>query len=200
MTDTKEHILQRATLLFNERGVSTTSLRQVAVYLEMSDGNLRYHYKNKEELVLAIFNNMLQEMEEIIKKGDRETIAVLEEVRKQFRSMFHIMYRYIFLFMESTFLLKSYPTFRLAFLQLFEARKAFFSEFFQEYIEKGIFRADMGKCYYARTFEQIFIISDNWMKYLELEGAEENSIEIKIDHYINLCISLLLPALSERNF
>ena len=200
MTDTKEHILQRATLLFNERGVSATSLRQVAVYLEMSDGNLRYHYKNKEELVLAIFNNMLQKMEEIIKKGDRATIAVLEEVRKQFRSMFHIMYRYKFLFIESTLLLKSYPAFRLAFLQLFEARKVFFSEFFQEYIQKGFFRADMEKGYYARTFEQIFIISDNWMKYLELEGAEENSIEVKIDHYINLCISLLLPALSEKKY
>ena len=101
---------------------------------------------------------MLQEMEEKIKKGDRETTAVLEE-----------------------------------------ARKSFFLGFFQEYIEKGIFRADMGNDFYERTFEQIFIISDNWIKYLELEETEENSIEVKIDHYINLFLSLLLPALSETN-
>lgn len=197
MTNTKELILRRATLFFNDRGVSTTSLRQVAAYLEMSDGNLRYHYKNKEELVLAIFHHMLQDMEEVINRGEQETTAVLEEIRKKFRGIFRIMYHYKFLFIESPLLLRSYPPFQVAFLQLFEARKSFFSGFFQEYIKKGFFREDMEKGFFERTFEQIFIISDNWIKYLELEVADDFSVEGKIDHYINLCMSLLLPAISE---
>lgn len=137
-------------------------------------------------------------MEEIIQFGDQETLAVLEEVRKQFRGIFKIMYHYRFLFIESTLLLRSYQPFRLAFLQLFEARKTFFSGFFQEYINKGIFRENMGKGFYDRTFEQIFIISDSWIKYLELEVEDDISLDEKIEHYINLCISLILPALSNN--
>ena len=40
--------------------------------------------------------------------------------------------------------------------------------------------------------ELILMISDNWIRYVELEQVKASSIDKKIDHYIDLCINLLL--------
>ena len=78
----KEYILTNATQLFNRQGATATSLRETAAYLEMSDGNLRYHFKTKEDLLLAIFNQMVQRMEATIQAKEVATSAeLIEEVK-----------------------------------------------------------------------------------------------------------------------
>ncbi|AHM59436.1 regulatory protein tetr [Flammeovirgaceae bacterium 311] len=188
---TKEYILTNCTELFNRQGATATSLRQVAAYLDMSDGNLRYHFRTKEDLVTAIFQQMLQEMEVSINPAKVEDAALLEEVRKQFRTIFFTMYRFKFLFIESTLLLRQYEGFRKLFVELMEARRIFFLQFFTQYKAKGFFSNQYSELHYEMIFEQIFIISDNWIKYVELEKNTPSSIDKKIDHYIDLCLMLL---------
>ncbi|WP_224996407.1 TetR/AcrR family transcriptional regulator [Cesiribacter sp. SM1] len=189
--ETKDYILTNATELFNRQGATATSMRQLAAHLDMSDGNLRYHFRTKEDLVTAIFRQMLLEMDAAINTENIERAALMEEVRKQFRSVFFTMYRYKFLFIESNLLLKQYEVFRQSFIELMEARKAFFLHFFQEYKADGFFNKQIPHARYEMIFEQIFIISDNWIKYVELERTSPDSIDKKIDHYIDLCLVLL---------
>ncbi|MEL6845130.1 MAG: helix-turn-helix domain-containing protein, partial [Bacteroidota bacterium] len=56
---TRDKILQQARLLFNEKGLSLVSLRQIAKQLGMSDGNLRYHFKTKDELLQALYMELV---------------------------------------------------------------------------------------------------------------------------------------------
>jgi AcrR family transcriptional regulator len=195
--ETKDYILTNATELFNREGATATSMRQLAAHLDMSDGNLRYHYRTKEDLVTAIFRQMLQEMDVSINTAKVEGASLLEEVRKQFRSIFFTMYRYKFLFIESNLLLKQYTAFRKSFIELMEVRKAFFLQFFGEYKASGFFNKQIPDARYEIIFEQIFIISDNWIKYVELERTTPESIDKKIDHYINLCLVLLESLVTE---
>ena len=51
MKKTKERIKDKARELFNVQGMSDTSLRNIAQALGISQGNLNYHYKVKQDLV-----------------------------------------------------------------------------------------------------------------------------------------------------
>lgn len=57
---TKKNILDVSRHLFNEKGVMNTTLRDVAKYLNISYGNITYHFATKEEVI----SNLLREMNE----------------------------------------------------------------------------------------------------------------------------------------
>ncbi len=52
--NTKDRIIDMALRLFNDMGTSAISTNHIAVALEMSPGNLYYHFHNKEEIIRAI--------------------------------------------------------------------------------------------------------------------------------------------------
>lgn len=195
---TKEYILTNATELLNRKGATATSFRQVAAYLDMSDGNLRYHFKHKKDLIAAIFVQMLQEMEAATEAENLSTISVLEDVRKQLRSLFFTMYRYKFLFIEANLLLTQHEPFRKSYIELTEARKSIVLKQLGKYKAQGILKENLAEDYYYMLHELIFMITDNWIRYVELEQTAPSSIDKKIDHYIDLCLQLLTTALNEE--
>lgn len=197
--ETKEYILTNITELLNRQGATNTSLRQMASYLDMSDGNLRYHFKTKEALITAILMQMIQEMEAVDDAEYSTANKLLEALRKELRTCFFTMYRYKFLFIEANLLFRQYDSFRKSFLDLMQSRKAYFSAYFDACKEKGLFHEQPNKADYEILIEQIFMISDNWIKYVEVERTPTSSIDKKIEHYINLCISLMQPLLSSQN-
>lgn len=50
----KQAIMDTARQLFSEKGFHDTSMRDIAAVLNISVGNLTYHYKKKEDLIEAI--------------------------------------------------------------------------------------------------------------------------------------------------
>lgn len=194
---TKEYILGRTVFLFNQQGEADTSLRQIAAFSEMSDGNLRYHYKNKEELVLDLANWLIEDLDQAMTASSKQECTP-GEVQNRLRAIFRIMYKYKFLFIESPLLLRKYKNFRKAIRQLNHIRKTFIMQFFDEFREKGIFSKQLDKRFYNALFEQLFIISDSWLKYIELEETAILELEQKVEHYIRLCLSLLRPALTDK--
>jgi AcrR family transcriptional regulator len=51
---TARRILDHARRAFNERGVASVGIREIARDLELSPGNVSYHYPTKEALILAL--------------------------------------------------------------------------------------------------------------------------------------------------
>ena len=52
--DTKARIIEEALLQFNEKGLNRVGVRDIARALDISPGNMSYHFPKKEELVLQI--------------------------------------------------------------------------------------------------------------------------------------------------
>jgi AcrR family transcriptional regulator len=58
MGDTRQRILDTARGLFNEAGLGRVGVREIARALEMSPGNLAYHFATKDELVAALVKEL----------------------------------------------------------------------------------------------------------------------------------------------
>lgn len=58
---TKERILVISVELFNRSGVQAVTTNHIAKALGISPGNLYFHYKNKEEIIVELFKRMCSE-------------------------------------------------------------------------------------------------------------------------------------------
>ncbi|MDN4091886.1 TetR/AcrR family transcriptional regulator [Brevibacillus agri] len=50
---TKQHIVEKATELFSQKGYFATSIEDICQATGASKGSLYYHFKNKEQLFFA---------------------------------------------------------------------------------------------------------------------------------------------------
>lgn len=63
---TKQKILEASIRLFNWNDVANVRLQQIADETGISVGNLAYHFKNKDAIVSAVYENMFDEFSNIL--------------------------------------------------------------------------------------------------------------------------------------
>jgi TetR/AcrR family transcriptional regulator, cholesterol catabolism regulator len=78
----RSKILSVATGLFIQHGYHGLAMRQIAEALEVSKPAIYYHFKNKEELFLAILTMYLDEMETVLNRITDEPATCREKVRE----------------------------------------------------------------------------------------------------------------------
>jgi AcrR family transcriptional regulator len=193
----KEKIISQAVEVFNRKGISNTSLRDIARELNISDGHLRYYFKTKEELVLSTFS----EMEKEITSYATQSVAHLEDTQAlvvPLTAIYEVMYRYVFFFAESTAILETFPKVYTAYEQLFQSRREMFLTMFEQYKREGIFEKTVDDHLFPMLFEQVFIISDSWVRYARLPQNRHLTQEKQIQHYVAVTVALLLPYFNAR--
>ncbi len=66
MMSTKQRILEGSIRMFNEHGIANVRLQQIADECGISVGNLAYHFKNKEAIVVFVYDEVFSEFSEIL--------------------------------------------------------------------------------------------------------------------------------------
>ncbi len=102
----KAHILTEAITLFNEKGISTVTMRQIAESLSISPGNLTYHYKTKEELVQVIYKQLHDESSDYMSSDGYVTLHDFETILEKF---YNLRKRYSFFFSDITYINRQFP-------------------------------------------------------------------------------------------
>ena len=111
---TAERILVVATELFNERGERNVTASDIALELDISPGNLYYHYKGKDDILSSLFSQCYRELAGMLATPILED-AFLEDSNPLERSwlfltvLMEVMYQYRFLYLNQSDLMQRYP-------------------------------------------------------------------------------------------
>ena len=171
---TRERILETSLALFNARGAPQVTTAEIAGEMNISPGNLYYHFRNKEEIIRAIFAQMhevgLTDYQEINEERGPGTAATMEET---FLMIQRFNWRYRFFKRELTSLIMSDPFLKDRFHRTHHAMLAIVRHSVDSSIALGLIKPQTERERSLFT-EEIWLVTLFWLNYLEVGGEEVN--------------------------
>ena len=95
---TAERILEVALALFNRFGEPNVSTTLISAELNISPGNLYYHYPAKDELINSLFDRYERSLNELLHAADN--VRNVEDAWLFFHMLFELIWQYRFLYRD----------------------------------------------------------------------------------------------------
>ena len=111
-TKTPARILESALFLFNDLGEPNVTTNHVADELNMSPGNLHYHFRSKSDIVEALFARFDTEVSQLLIPDTKRTTLDVVSAWTQMQTLFEGMWSFRFVYRDLPQLLAKYPSTR----------------------------------------------------------------------------------------
>ncbi|MBV8328585.1 TetR/AcrR family transcriptional regulator [Chryseobacterium sp.] len=193
---TRDKILFKALELFNEKGYNTITTRHIAAELNISAGNLHYHFRHSEDIIKILFTELSLKMDGLLNTMKKMENTTLEDLYQFTLSTSKIFYSYRFIFVNFVDILKNIPEIKSQYEGIHISRKEEFQVIFSGFQKNGILKKDVPDFIMDSLIQQIFIIADNWIthNYMILKLNETKAVH----HYTLLQMNLFYPFLTEK--
>lgn len=182
--------------LFNEKGYNNITTRHIAADLNMSPGNLHYHFKHSEDIIKILFSELVLQMDELLNNLQKIENKTLEDLYHFTFSTYEVFYSFRFLFMNFFDILKHIPAIESKYESINISRKDEFQVIFKGFQKNNIFRKDIPDFIMRSLTTQIFIIADNWIIHNSLAFKLDQDKAVK--HYALIQMNLFYPLLTEE--
>ena len=103
---TKQRILDAALALFNERGERNVTTNHIAAHLDISPGNLYYHFKNKQAIIFELFLGYEQRVLENLYVPDDRPLTAADKLN-YLKAVFTGLWDYRFIHRDMEHLLSA---------------------------------------------------------------------------------------------
>ena len=187
---TAERILVTSLNVFNQQGENNVSSVEIALELDISPGNLYYHFKGKEVIVAALFELYQEQLRAILDAPSNQT-----DVSLSIEDFFYFLYLIIeknhlfrFLYRNPTDLTEKYPAVEKGFTKLMAAQERCVTELLVKFVMQGSITASAGQCH--QMVEIIGLVFSQAGNYYALKGHDIDS-----DEYLYKSLSAILFAL-----
>lgn len=192
--ETQDKILDFAIPLFNAEGTARVSCNRIADECGLSKGNLHYHYKNKEEIILAIWRRIALEItQQWGEDADTPTISHLAFLTQR---QFNLMWRYRFFYRELNTLLEHDDLLKYRFQQVRHMREGSIRRFFIALIENEVLTLPREGDALDNLLSTTWIVTEYWMSYIAIEDKVIDADTI--EKGIQLTLHLFMPLLTEK--
>lgn len=108
-TKTPERILDTALYMFNEEGEPHVTTNAISDEMDISPGNLHYHFKTKSDLVEALFARFEDELSALLVLDEEEPMDLVDAWMR-ILVMFELTWTYRFAYRDLAQLLVKYPS------------------------------------------------------------------------------------------
>ncbi|NIF04223.1 TetR/AcrR family transcriptional regulator [Chryseobacterium sp. Tr-659] len=196
MMNTKDKILLKALELFNEKGYNSITTRHIAAELNISAGNLHYHFKHSEDIIKILFGELTLKMDELLNKMKKLEHATLEDLYHFTASTSEIFYSFRFIFVNFVDIVHKIPEIKLQYEGIHSSRKEEFLLIFSGFQKNNIIRKDIPDFIMDSLIQQIFIVADNWLTHNRLILKLDK--ETAVHHYTLLQMNLFYPFLNKE--
>ncbi|MEO8763451.1 MAG: TetR/AcrR family transcriptional regulator [Ginsengibacter sp.] len=171
MKPTKQYILDKALLLFNEKGFVNVRLQHIADSAFVSVGHLAYHFKNKGDIVLSLYIKLKKKQELLL--TEFRVLPLFEDIDFLLRNMYHLQQQYRFFFLDTLEVIRAFPEIAEKHRQLlrFQRQQILFMMEFNT--SRGSFIQPQYNDQFAQL-AQVFCMSiDGWMSYQHVTGNSD---------------------------
>jgi AcrR family transcriptional regulator len=104
---TRDRILETARNLFNDEGLAQVSTNRIATELDISPGNLHYHFKKKEVLVAWLLRRLTESLRPFA--DSHESVEAIEDLWMTMHLALEVIDQYRFILRDVDFLVREYP-------------------------------------------------------------------------------------------
>ncbi len=191
---TKEKILHHSLLIFNEKGVGQVSALQISQALGMSYGNLTYHFKNKEAIVLALYRQMQEALEAAIAKTVQH---IFEETfyLNLVNQLFEVTWKYRFIYLNLSSLMLQYRAIGDSEKAYAERRYKILTKANEYLIREGYLKPEID-IEYQLTIHNLSLILYSWI--LDAQLFHPGKEKEKIQYYTALFYNATIPCLTPK--
>ena len=193
----RDHILLVSLDLFNREGETNLTAVDIANELEISPGNLYYHFKGKEEMVTELYEQFETGIETLL-QDSRSADASLEEHWLYLYVMLEHIFNYRFFFRNTTDLLHKYGGIDKRFGKLVEKQYQWIHQLLDSLLEEGLL-ADrtMIASRIDQLADNIMLIFTHWFQFQNLRKKSLDQHQF-IQGAILQIMALLAPYLGEQ--
>lgn len=191
---TRDKIIASALQLFNEQGTKAVSTNHIAAAAGISPGNLYYHFRNKEDIIRAIFEQMdAYGLEQYFLIFNELQPGTLEAIEQTFVMIQKFNWRYRFFKRELTALIMNDHLLKTSFHQTHRRMLEVIRQSNNDAVAIGTLKPLSDK-EMALFTEEIWLVALFWLNYLEVGGEEIN--DATLARGIDLLRNMLRPRLT----
>lgn len=167
---TKQRILDVSLMLFNLRGERLVTTNHIAEALQMSPGNLYYHYRNKQQIIDALFQQYQQSIFNVLAIPENRQVTGEDKIQ-YFRQLNHQLWHYRFLHRDVQYLLDYNEQFKEKYQHflievMLQARRIY-----EAFVVAGLMRISSEEI--EALIINIWLILTNWMNFLQGIGLNK---------------------------
>lgn len=194
---TRDRILETSLRLFNEEGEAHTTSIDIAAELDISPGNLYYHFKGKDQIIAELFEQFRIALSQTLDAPLERTLAG-DRVEEQWYYLYVVLeelYQYRFLYHNLDDLLRRYPKLARGFRRLIAHKRAALTALIGSVIGDG--SPPLARVQKAVLIENMVLQLTYWLNYERLLHDERDA-QVSIHQGVLQLLTMLAPYLGEE--
>lgn len=196
---TRDRILVTSLRLFNEDGEAHTTTLDIATELEISPGNLYYHFKGKDQIIAELFQQFDVAMGETLRAPLDQPLHQREgSVEDNWYFLYVVLeeqYQYRFLYLNLDDILQRYPTLRSRFSHLVALKRETLSSIIDSLLEQSLIDAPLEQM--AALVDNMALHLTYWLNYDRLLHGDRPA-ELSIHQGVLQLLTMIAPYLGEE--
>jgi AcrR family transcriptional regulator len=173
---TRQRILDASLMMFNAQGEPNVTTNHIADELEISPGNLYYHFRNKDDIIEQLFAVYEQRMDTAL-VAPSGRLPGLEDVWLQLHLVFECIWDYRFLYRDLVDILSRNRRLRMRFARILKRADEQAHTVMRGLVQAGVMRASADEVDAAAT--NILVIATFWMNYASARGDKDERASIR---------------------
>lgn len=191
---TRERILDISLVMFNDRGEPNVTTNHIADELEISPGNLYYHFRNKEDIVEHLFARYEEKIDRVMVTPD-ERLPNLEDIWLQLHLAFETMWEFRFIYRDLVDITSRNRKLRMHFARIIKRATENATEVLKGLAEAGIMRASRAEI--EATASNVILIATFWLSYNNVRGGAADKGSEDLTQGIFQLMMLIAPFLRD---
>lgn len=189
---TRDRILHTSLELFNECGEPNVTTLQIADEMDISPGNLYYHFKNKTEILNELFGWYEKEIGELLSVP--ETSLSVEDQWLFLHLIFEIIARYRFLYQDLVNVLSRHEKLASRFKKIVSKKDKASKQICKSLAEQGILNATQEEI--EALCKSIVMTATYWISFSTVVDGEQS--DDTLNQGVYQVMTLVFPYMREE--